>query len=97
MHYATKRGNVRVVEYLVDHHAELDAVDADNKQPLHYACETRNLKLIKLLISLGAKLNEKGGWVSKTNGVSHSFIYWCVLFRKELSHYCMRAKRVLLM
>jgi ankyrin repeat protein len=40
-----------VVEYLLEHDAEIDALDADDWTPVHHACSRGHLELLKLIQS----------------------------------------------
>jgi len=47
-------------QLLVDHGADVNAVDSDNDSPLGYACNRGNRKAAEILISKGADINHKG-------------------------------------
>src|SRR5690242_14548375 len=48
---------VKQIKYLVKNGANINALDSNNKTPLHWACLMREPKYVKVLIDYGAKLN----------------------------------------
>jgi hypothetical protein len=50
LHYACMENELELVKYLVDSGANKELVDDDNKKPVHYAINNRNMDIIKLLI-----------------------------------------------
>ena len=49
LHLACREGYLPIVEYLIEHDAEIDPLDDDRWTPLHYACARGHLKIIELL------------------------------------------------
>ncbi|KAK8719995.1 hypothetical protein OTU49_013641, partial [Cherax quadricarinatus] len=43
--------NTRVVKTLLDHHADVSAVDNNGQTPLHYAAELQNARVTKMLLA----------------------------------------------
>lgn len=56
--YAIKAENFRSLKWLIENKADLNKMIEDG-YPIHYACETRNLKIVKLLLNTGASLESK--------------------------------------
>lgn len=55
---------VRVLQTLIDHGANVNAVDADNKTPLHIAIENQHEEIIKILLchpNIDLKVRDKAG------------------------------------
>ncbi|KAJ8668850.1 hypothetical protein QAD02_000109 [Eretmocerus hayati] len=59
LHRACYGNHPKVVEYLIEHGAELDAKTHDGWQPLHSACCWNNVDCAALLIAHGADVNAK--------------------------------------
>jgi hypothetical protein len=56
LHYAAHKGQVAVVELLVELGADKDATDAHGKRPLHWAAENGELEVVSALVQRGAQL-----------------------------------------
>ncbi|CAL2065098.1 ankyrin repeat domain-containing protein [Tenacibaculum sp. 190524A05c] len=56
---ATVKGNVELVEYLVQHNADMDISDANGKTALHYAVVFNSYEIVEFLIKSGAKFDLK--------------------------------------
>lgn len=54
---ATVKGNVELVEYLVQHNADMDVFDTNGKTALHYAVVFNSYEIVEFLIKSGAKLD----------------------------------------
>lgn len=54
LHVAVIRGHDSVVQFLIDKHSDLDAVDHYERTPLFYAVSAGRISLIKLLLANGA-------------------------------------------
>ena len=65
LHLASKNGHLMVVIHLIDHGADLTAVDRDGWTALHYACYKNHESVLLVLIHNGADVNCKD-----TNGVT---------------------------
>lgn len=59
LHRACYGNNVKVVEYLVEKGAQIDAKTQDEWQPLHSACCWNNTECAETLIACGADVNAK--------------------------------------
>ncbi|MDR1434886.1 MAG: ankyrin repeat domain-containing protein, partial [Puniceicoccales bacterium] len=64
LHHATHSGNWSMVQFLIDHHADVNAQTQDNGRsgnaPLHLAAKGRHLEdIAKYLIDNGANLNPR--------------------------------------
>lgn len=57
MHLAAQEGNLEAAIVLIQHQAELDAVDVNNSTALHFAAHNGHLEIVKLLIEKGADMN----------------------------------------
>ncbi|XP_071115886.1 26S proteasome non-ATPase regulatory subunit 10-like [Haliotis cracherodii] len=56
-------GHTDVVDFLVDHGADVNMVDSDGDGLLHLACEARNLKMVKHVMSYSdINLRDNFGW-----------------------------------
>ena len=54
LHSAVCKGNIGMARELIVHHAKIGARSADGNKALHYAVQTENRDLIKLLLCAGA-------------------------------------------
>ena len=54
---ATKNSDYDRVKELLDNGKDVNIVDKNNNTPLHYACQSNNIKIIRLLILRGANIN----------------------------------------
>ena len=54
LHWAAKRGYYEVIEFLLDHGADIDAEDSIEKSSLWYAMHLNNVECMTLLIKRGA-------------------------------------------
>ncbi len=61
LHYATEGDHTAVADLLVEHGAEVDALDAYGETPLHYAVREGSVATVELLISRGADVNARNG------------------------------------
>lgn len=64
LHLCCQWGLVRVLQTLIDHGANVNAVDADNKTPLHIAIENQHEEIIKILLchpNIDLKVRDKAG------------------------------------
>ncbi len=59
--YAALRGNLDIVQYLIDNGSDVNAKDKDNWQPIHFAAQKKNLLMVKLLLDNGADINAQHG------------------------------------
>jgi hypothetical protein len=57
LHEAVKQGNQTIVRLLVEHHANIHALDAHGRTSLHVAVESDNRAIVCYLLELGANLN----------------------------------------
>ena len=57
LHFKVQEGNLRAVKELVAQGRPLDAYDASDRTPLHYAADGDHLNIAKLLLKAGADVN----------------------------------------
>lgn len=58
IHIAAENNQIAVVKFLLQHGERVNSIDEeDNNTPLHYACMTGSLEMVKLLISKGADVD----------------------------------------
>ena len=57
LHIACEIGDVAIVELLVEHGADINALDADGFTPLQLAAIRGNMKVVKRLVELKADVN----------------------------------------
>lgn len=58
---ATHTGNIAVAKFLLEHGAEVDALDVDGSTPLRYAASQGYFELAKLLLEYGARADATDG------------------------------------
>lgn len=64
LHLCCQWGLVRVLQTLIDHGANVNAVDCDNKSPLHVAIENQHDEIISILLchpAIDLKIRDKSG------------------------------------
>jgi hypothetical protein len=59
LHHAAERGHEKIVAYLIEKKADVNAADGPGWTPLHLAAERGHLAIIKLLVKHGAKVTAK--------------------------------------
>jgi hypothetical protein len=59
LHRAVYYGNMGLVQYLIEHHANVDAGDSDGNTVLHYAVQDGNFKLVQYLVEHNANVNAR--------------------------------------
>jgi len=59
--YAAKKGNLDIVQYLIDNGSDVHAKDEDSWQPIHFTAQKKNLPMVKLLLNNGANINAQHG------------------------------------
>jgi acyl-CoA-binding protein len=57
LHWASDRGNAKMVECLIELNADIDIKDSSGQTPLHYASACGHLDVVKLLLDNGANSN----------------------------------------
>jgi TolB-like protein/ankyrin repeat protein/class 3 adenylate cyclase len=57
--FAAREGFSGIVELLIDHGADINAVDSNTSTLLHKAMQSRDLKVVQLLLGKGAMVNAK--------------------------------------
>ncbi|CAO3675771.1 unnamed protein product [Umbelopsis vinacea] len=69
LHYASDRGNMKVVELLVNRGADVNALTGDNETPLHYACLSERSDIAQYLIDHNCDLSirDEEGNTAKEN------------------------------
>lgn len=76
LHFAANLGNVKVIELLVKHGADVNAVDGYNTTPLHYAEMSGNVRAIEFLVkfvpeNLGEIIEMPQGLIAPAEEVLH--------------------------
>jgi hypothetical protein len=59
LHFACARGHFNVVEYLIEHDADVNAKSSSMRTPLHYATENGHAGVVEMLLARGANPNPK--------------------------------------
>jgi len=59
LHEASRFFNLSIIEYLVNHKADVNAKNDDDYAPLHYAAREGHLSVVKYLVNQKADLNSK--------------------------------------
>ena len=57
LHDACRRGHIEIVEYLVEHGANVNVSDNDGITPLHDACRGGHKEIVEYLVEHGANVN----------------------------------------
>mmetsp|Transcript_30356 Transcript_30356/g.29696 ORF Transcript_30356/g.29696 Transcript_30356/m.29696 type:complete len:154 (+) Transcript_30356:1438-1899(+) len=57
-HFACRRGDNKMIEYLIKKGVNPSVVDRDGCTPLHYLCENENIDMIKMLLPLSGGSND---------------------------------------
>jgi ankyrin repeat protein/preprotein translocase subunit SecA len=66
LHYATNLNKPDIVQWLLDHGADIEAIDADHYTPLHLAAVEGYVAIVKILLEHGAdiKARERREWAT---------------------------------
>jgi len=59
LHDPSEFGHLSIVEYLVNHKADINAKNKDNHTPLHYAAYNGHLSVVEYLVNQKADINAK--------------------------------------
>lgn len=59
LRFAAQQGDIEMVEALIKHGAEIDAIDAEGNTALHYSAMRGNAAVVKALIDDGADVNAR--------------------------------------
>ena len=63
LHFAAQKGDMEVVQYLIEHGADIKAQDSIfSRSVIHFAAENGNLETVKYLTEKGADLLDKDGY-----------------------------------
>ncbi|CDP07971.1 unnamed protein product [Coffea canephora] len=57
LHMASANGHLDIVEYLVHHRVDINAVNVEHNTPLHWACLNGHIEVVKCLILAGANVS----------------------------------------
>ena len=63
LHFAAGKGHLRVIEYLVNQKADINAKNKDDCTPLHYAARNGHLSVVEYLVNRKADINAKNKYV----------------------------------
>jgi ankyrin repeat protein len=72
LHHAAERGHEKIVAYLIEKKANVNANGGGGWTPLHLAAEKGQLAIVKLLVKAGAKVNAKTDAVPAFFGIPPS-------------------------
>merc|ERR1711862_42719 len=56
LHFAVTGGNIKTIEYLIKHNADVNASNGFAETPLHWCCKEGSFEIAKLLIEYGANI-----------------------------------------
>ena len=59
LHVAAEKGNLEIVQYLVEHGADVKAKNTYETTVLHYGAGSGNMKLVQWLVKQGADVKAK--------------------------------------
>ena len=57
--YASRNGHLSIVEYLVNHNADINEKDKDNMTPIHLAAQNGHLSVVEYLVNQKVDINSK--------------------------------------
>ncbi|KAL4998253.1 ankyrin repeat-containing domain protein [Aspergillus recurvatus] len=81
--HAAEMGHQKIVQTLLDHEAEINALNRFGKTPLMYALESDNLDMMSLLVSRGANpncFNHDGETpLTLAHRSGHSAVWWAIV------------------
>jgi ankyrin repeat protein len=58
LHTAARHGYLEIVQYLIEHGADVNLLSSSNYTPLYCAAESGELEVIKYLVQHGADVNQ---------------------------------------
>jgi ankyrin repeat protein len=61
LHIAAERGNLRIVQLLLEHEVDVDVADASGCTALHYAARGAHAEVVALLLAEGADSEARDG------------------------------------
>jgi hypothetical protein len=61
LHIAAERGNLRIVQLLLEHEVDVDVADASGRTALHYAARGARAEIVALLLAGGADSEARDG------------------------------------
>ena len=66
LHWAAKKGNMNIVEILLDRGIEINSKTNDGETALHIAASSGNMNIVEILLDRGIDINSKDndGWTA---------------------------------
>lgn len=62
--FSAYKGHEKLLKYLIESNADINAKNQDDDTPLHYAAAGDQSKAIKLLITAGANINQQNKFLA---------------------------------
>ncbi len=62
LHWAAANGHVEVMQYLIEHGADISARDKNGTTPIHLAAENDQIEALKFLLDHGADVGARNDW-----------------------------------
>lgn len=73
LHIAASTGHLRIARFLLEHGANINAIDGSSSTPLHYAAGTDNTAMIELLLQFGSNVHAVDSYLTTACMVAAKF------------------------